>query len=269
MIDEAEADGTLTPGPHDHRAVVGQHRHRHGDDRPDRGLPDQDRACPRTCRSSGASCSRSSAPRSSSRRAARAPTARCAGRIAAGRRAPRLGVPLPVRQRGQPPGALRDHRPRDLGRLPRDHPLRGRPRHVAAPSWASGTFLKEQNPEVKVLAVEPPSASRSRASATSTRATSRPVYEKWGGPELLDGKRDRAPPRVDRVHPPAGRAVRHLRRHLRRRGPRRCRARWPTEIEAGTIVFVVCDGGWKYLSTGAWTDDIDEVVARAEKIIYF
>ena len=41
------------------------------------------------------------------------------------------------------------------------------------------------------------------------------------------------------------------------------------EIESGTIVFIVCDGGWKYLSTGAWTDDIDTVVERAEKIIYF
>jgi cysteine synthase B len=41
--------------------------------------------------------------------------------------------------------------------------------------------------------------------------------------------------------------------------------------EGGTadIAFIVCDGGWKYLSTGAWTDDIDEVVARAEKIVYF
>ena len=37
----------------------------------------------------------------------------------------------------------------------------------------------------------------------------------------------------------------------------------------GTIVFVVCDGGWKYLSTGAYTDDLDEVAERAEKIIYF
>ena len=36
-----------------------------------------------------------------------------------------------------------------------------------------------------------------------------------------------------------------------------------------TIVFIVCDGGWKYLSTGAWTDDLDEVVERAKKIIYF
>ncbi len=42
-----------------------------------------------------------------------------------------------------------------------------------------------------------------------------------------------------------------------------------SSIESGTIVFIVCDGGWKYLSTGAWTDDIDEVTARAERIIYF
>ena len=34
-------------------------------------------------------------------------------------------------------------------------------------------------------------------------------------------------------------------------------------------MFVVCDGGWKYLSTGAWTDDLDEAAANAEKIIYF
>ena len=44
------------------------------------------------------------------------------------------------------------------------------------------------------------------------------------------------------------------------------------EVAAGRkadIAFIVCDGGWKYLSTGAWTDPIDEVVERAEKIIYF
>ena len=39
--------------------------------------------------------------------------------------------------------------------------------------------------------------------------------------------------------------------------------------ETATIVTVVCDDGWKYLSTGAWSDDIDEVVERAKKIIYF
>ncbi len=39
--------------------------------------------------------------------------------------------------------------------------------------------------------------------------------------------------------------------------------------ESAEIVLVVCDGGWKYLSTGAWTDDLDEVTERAKKIIYF
>ena len=36
-----------------------------------------------------------------------------------------------------------------------------------------GRFLKEQNPEVQVVAVEPPLGSGSRGCATSTRATSR------------------------------------------------------------------------------------------------
>jgi cysteine synthase len=39
--------------------------------------------------------------------------------------------------------------------------------------------------------------------------------------------------------------------------------------ETATIVTIVCDDGWKYLSTGAWSDDIDDVVERAKKIIYF
>ena len=36
-----------------------------------------------------------------------------------------------------------------------------------------------------------------------------------------------------------------------------------------TIVVVAADGGWKYLSTGAWSDNIDDVVERAKSIIYF
>jgi [CysO sulfur-carrier protein]-thiocarboxylate-dependent cysteine synthase len=39
--------------------------------------------------------------------------------------------------------------------------------------------------------------------------------------------------------------------------------------ETATIVFIVCDGGWKYLSTGAYTADLDEAEANAEAIIYF
>jgi len=39
--------------------------------------------------------------------------------------------------------------------------------------------------------------------------------------------------------------------------------------DAATIVTIVADDGWKYLSTGAWSDDIDDVVERAKSIIYF
>ena len=46
-------------------------------------------------------------------------------------------------------------------------------------------------------------------------------------------------------------------------------AKVASEITEGTIVFIVCDGGWKYLSTGAYTDDLDAAEAKAEQIIYF
>jgi cysteine synthase B len=46
-------------------------------------------------------------------------------------------------------------------------------------------------------------------------------------------------------------------------------AKCAEEIDEGVIVTLVADGGWKYLSTGAWTDDLDVVEARAKKTIYF
>jgi cysteine synthase B len=131
-----------------------------------------------------------------------------------------------------------------------------------------GTFLKEQNPDVKVIAVEPPLGEKVEGLRNLDEGYIPPVYEKWGGPELLDRKRV-VRPRESILGTrmlaeqcgifsgiSAGAALAGA---LKVAG----------EIEAGTIVFVVCDYGWKYLSTGAWTDDIDEVVARAEKIIYF
>ena len=41
------------------------------------------------------------------------------------------------------------------------------------------------------------------------------------------------------------------------------------KVETGVIVFIVCDGGWKYLSTGAWSGDLDNVANSIESIIYF
>lgn len=36
-------------------------------------------------------------------------------------------------------------------------------------------------------------------------------------------------------------------------------ARIAGRMERGTIVGIICDGGWKYLSAGLWTKDVDEV----------
>ena len=131
-----------------------------------------------------------------------------------------------------------------------------------------GTFLKEQNPDIKVLAVEPPLGESVEGLRNLDEGYIPPVYEKWGGPELLDGKRIVRP-----------RESIEFTRLLAERcgifsgisaGAALAGAvRVASQIDEGTIVFIVCDGGWKYLSTGAWTDDIDEVTARAEKIIYF
>jgi cysteine synthase B len=40
-------------------------------------------------------------------------------------------------------------------------------------------------------------------------------------------------------------------------------------MDAGTIVALVPDGGWKYLSSGAWTEDLDVVTERAQRINYW
>jgi cysteine synthase B len=51
-------------------------------------------------------------------------------------------------------------------------------------------------------------------------------------------------------------------------GAVKCAATVPDDLSA-TIVMVAPDDGWKYLSTGAWSDDIDVVVERAKSTIYF
>ena len=52
-----------------------------------------------------------------------------------------------------------------------------------------GTYLKEQNPDVKVLAVEPPAGELVEGLRNLDDGYIPPVFEKWGGLELLDGKR--------------------------------------------------------------------------------
>ena len=131
-----------------------------------------------------------------------------------------------------------------------------------------GRYLKEQKPSVLVYAVEPPIGERVEGLRSLDDGYIPPVFENWGGLELLDGKRIVRPRE----------SLEWTRRLLAECGifagisagaALAGAARVAERIDEGVIVFVVCDGGWKYLSTGAWTDDLDVVVKRAEKIIYF
>jgi cysteine synthase B len=130
-----------------------------------------------------------------------------------------------------------------------------------------GRFLKEHSPDVKIVAIEPPLGERVEGLRNLDEGYIPPVYEKWGGPELLDRKRIVRPREsiewtrrladVGIFSGISGGAA--LAGAIKVAG----------EVERGTIVVILADGGWKYLSTGAWTGDLDEVAALAEKLIVF
>src|SRR4051794_17790623 len=135
-----------------------------------------------------------------------------------------------------------------------------------------GTYLKEQNPNIGIYALEPPSGEKVEGLRNLDDGYIPPVYEKWGGSALLDGKRIVRPREsiewTRRLVTECG-VFAGISSGAALAGAVRVAERLAIGGESGVIVFIVCDGGWKYLSTGAWTDDIDTVVERAEKIIYF
>jgi cysteine synthase B len=135
-----------------------------------------------------------------------------------------------------------------------------------------GTYLKEQNPTIRIFAVEPPSGELVEGLRNLDDGYIPPVYEKWGGSSLLDGKRIVRPREsiiwTRRLVTECG-VFGGISSGAALAGAVKVAERLADAGESGTIVFIVCDGGWKYLSTGAWTDDLDTVVERAEKIIYF
>ena len=130
-----------------------------------------------------------------------------------------------------------------------------------------GAYLAESRPGVEVYAVEPPAGEIVDGLRNLDDGFIPPVYEKWGGADLLSGKRIVRPRE----------SVEHTRRlasvgifaGLSSGAALAGAMRVAERIDSGTVVFIVCDGGWKYLSSRAWTDDIDEVAERASQIIYF
>jgi [CysO sulfur-carrier protein]-thiocarboxylate-dependent cysteine synthase len=134
-----------------------------------------------------------------------------------------------------------------------------------------GRFLREKlGDAVQVWAVEPPSGETVDGLRNLDDGYIPPIFEDLGGADLLNRKTVVRPResiewtrRLTDVGIFAG-----ISTGAAVAGAIKCARSLAPGVEA-SIVVVSADGGWKYLSTGAWTDDLDEVTERAKSIIYF
>ncbi|MEA3077869.1 MAG: [CysO sulfur-carrier protein]-thiocarboxylate-dependent cysteine synthase, partial [Actinomycetota bacterium] len=126
-----------------------------------------------------------------------------------------------------------------------------------------GTYLKEQNPLVQVWAIEPPLGEMVDGLKNFDEGFVPPVFLDGDGYELVDRKKAigiRESLVYTRKLRDAG-VFAGISSGAVAAGAAKC----ADDIDEGTVVIVIADGGWKYLSTGAWTDDIDAVVERARR----
>jgi len=133
-----------------------------------------------------------------------------------------------------------------------------------------GRFLKEQNPDIEIWAIEPPTGEMVDGLRNLDDGYIPPIFADLGGAEILDRKtviRPRESIEWTRRMTELGLFV-GISSGAIMAGAVRCANQIPAG-QSATIVTIVCDDGWKYLSTGAWTDDLDTVVERAKQVIYF
>ncbi len=128
----------------------------------------------------------------------------------------------------------------------------------------AGRALREANPDTAVVAAEPPIGELVSGLRSIEDGYLPPVFD----PAALDG----------RILVRTEQAVAMTRRLMNEEGlfagissgaAVHAALRWAERMERGTIVTVLPDAGWKYLSSGAWTDPIDQVVARLSAQLYF
>ncbi len=128
----------------------------------------------------------------------------------------------------------------------------------------AGRYLKERNPAVQVVAVEPPAGELVQGLRNLDDGFVPPIFD----PSVLDRKLIVRPRE----------SITGTRRLLDECGvfagissgaAVMGAIKVAATMESGTIVVLLPDGGWKYLSSGAWTDDLDVVEERARRINYW
>ncbi len=134
----------------------------------------------------------------------------------------------------------------------------------------AGRFLKERNPALQIWAVEPPAGETVAGLRSLDEGYIPPIFEELGGGALLDRKTVVRPREsIEWVRRLADVGIfAGLSTGAAMAGAARCAAQLGDAAQA-TIVVVSPDGGWKYLSTAAWTGDVDAVAERAGSTVYF
>ena len=133
-----------------------------------------------------------------------------------------------------------------------------------------GRYLKEHKPSVQIWAIEPPSGEMVDGLRNLDDGYVPPIFTDNHGEQLLDRKvivRAKESIEWTRRMTEVGLFV-GLSAGAAMAGAVKC-ALTIDEGQSATIVVIIADDGWKYLSTGAWSDDVDDVVERAKATIYF
>ena len=131
-----------------------------------------------------------------------------------------------------------------------------------------GKFLKEHDPGIRIVAAEPELGELVYGLRSLEEGYIPPIFD----PEGIDGK----------VKVGARDSIVWTRELLQKEGifagisagaviavARRVAERMAAGGEPGDIVCLLADGGWKYLSTEAWTQDIDTAESQVEEVLWW
>ena len=131
-----------------------------------------------------------------------------------------------------------------------------------------GRRLKEHDPSIKVIAAEPELGELVYGLRSLEDGYIPPIFD----PDILDGK----------VKVRARESILWTRELLQREGifagisagaviwvAQRVAERLSKDGNGGDVVCLLPDGGWKYLSTEAWTQDIDTAESQVEETLWW
>lgn len=135
-----------------------------------------------------------------------------------------------------------------------------------------GRYLRERNPTVRLIAVEPPSGESVEGLRSLDDGYVPPVFSSWDVASMLSRRRIVRPREsieaVRRLAAECG-VFAGISSGASLVGALKAAEEAAVRDEDAVIVFVVCDGGWKYLSTGAHTDPLDAASVATGEVIYF